>query len=204
MITAVFRESEFLGFLRYVSAWCCFSSQTVITIKILNIRTPEKFAVITLKFGQGDFIVEYCIQRMQSDADGIANSVDPDQTAPLGAVWFGSALFAIANSVDPDQTAPLGAVWSGSALFAQTYLSENLGSLWYPGSLLTDLSGLICSMLLIVAWSVFLRICQGAWAVFHLSHIMRKPVYAIGEQQWCRSACTSGQSDQRLCCSLPG
>ena len=35
----------------------------------------------------------------------------------------------IANSVDPDQTAPLRAVWSGSALFAQTYLSENLGSL---------------------------------------------------------------------------
>ena len=37
----------------------------------------------------------------------------------------------IANSVDPDQTAPLGAVWSGSALFAQTCLSENLGSLRY-------------------------------------------------------------------------
>ena len=37
----------------------------------------------------------------------------------------------IANSVDPDQTAPLGAVWSGSALFVQAYLSENLGSLWY-------------------------------------------------------------------------
>ena len=36
-----------------------------------------------------------------------------------------------ANSVDPDQTAPLGAVWSGSALFAQAYLSENLGSLRY-------------------------------------------------------------------------
>ena len=35
----------------------------------------------------------------------------------------------IANSVDPDQTAPLGAVWSESALFAQTHLSENLGSL---------------------------------------------------------------------------
>ena len=28
------------------------------------------------------------------DADGIANSVDPDQTAPVGAVWFGSTLFA--------------------------------------------------------------------------------------------------------------
>ena len=32
----------------------------------------------------------------------------------------------IANSVDPDQT---GAICSGSALFAQSYLSENLGSL---------------------------------------------------------------------------
>ena len=39
----------------------------------------------------------------QNDADGMANSVDPDQTAPL----------------------------SESALFAQAYLSENLGSLWY-------------------------------------------------------------------------
>ena len=37
----------------------------------------------------------------------------------------------MANSVDPDQTAPLGAVWSGSALFAQTYLSKNLESLQY-------------------------------------------------------------------------
>ena len=37
----------------------------------------------------------------------------------------------MANSVDPDQTAPLGAVWSGSALFAQACLSENLGSLPY-------------------------------------------------------------------------
>ena len=32
------------------------------------------------------------------------------------------------NSVDPDQTAPLGAVWSGSALFAQAFLSKNLES----------------------------------------------------------------------------
>ena len=37
----------------------------------------------------------------------------------------------MANSVDPDQTAPLGAVWSESALFAQAYLSENLGYLRY-------------------------------------------------------------------------
>ena len=37
----------------------------------------------------------------------------------------------MANSVDPDQTAPVGAVWSGSTLFAQTCLSENLGKLRY-------------------------------------------------------------------------
>ena len=36
-----------------------------------------------------------------------------------------------------------------------------------------------------------------------ISHIVRKPVYAICEQQRHRSACTSTQSDQRLCCSLP-
>ena len=35
----------------------------------------------------------------------------------------------ITNSVDPDQTAPLGAVWPGSTLFAQTCVSKNLGSL---------------------------------------------------------------------------
>ena len=60
-----------------------------------------------------------------NDADGMVNSVDPDQTqtAPRGAVWSGSTLFAIpsalfryryfpkfsdgqawANSADPDQT----------------------------------------------------------------------------------------------------
>ena len=32
---------------------------------------------------------------------------------------------------------------------------------------------------------------------------MRKPVYAICEQQRRRSACASVQSDQHLCCSLP-
>ena len=31
---------------------------------------------------------------------GMADSVDPDQTAPAGAVWSGSALFAYANWPD--------------------------------------------------------------------------------------------------------
>ena len=36
-----------------------------------------------------------------------------------------------------------------------------------------------------------------------MGHVMRKPVYAICEQQRCRSACASVQSDQQLCCLLP-
>ena len=35
-----------------------------------------------------------------------------------------------------------------------------------------------------------------------MSHVLRKPVSAIWEQQRSRSACASMQSDQRLCCSL--
>ena len=38
---------------------------------------------------------------------------------------------------------------------------------------------------------------------YNMSHFMRKPVYAICEQQRCRSACAYAQSDQHLCCSLP-
>ena len=37
----------------------------------------------------------------------------------------------ITNREDPDQTAPWGAVWSGSALFAQTYLSQYFKLLRY-------------------------------------------------------------------------
>ena len=36
----------------------------------------------------------------------------------------------------------------------------------------------------------------------YLSHVMRKPVYAICKQQRRRSACASAQSDQRLCCCI--
>ena len=67
------------------------------------------------------------------DVAELANSADP-----------------LANSADPDQTAPLGAVWSGSTLFAQTCLSENVGimviSASHIESLLTFLS-LVIQML---------------------------------------------------------
>ena len=63
-----------------------------------KISDTRKFDVMTLK-------VDFIRVMHQKDAEGIANSVDPDQTA---ALW---------------------AVWSGSALFAQTCLSKNLGTL---------------------------------------------------------------------------
>ena len=61
------------------------------TVNFLNIRTPKIFVVITLKIW-----TMWLYHRVMSpnDADGMANSVDPDQTASLGAVWSGSALFA--------------------------------------------------------------------------------------------------------------
>ena len=37
------------------------------TVKLLKIRTPEKFAVITLKFEQDGFTIEICFQKMQTE-----------------------------------------------------------------------------------------------------------------------------------------
>ena len=57
---------------------------------------------------------------------------------------------------------------------------------------------------MVVRWFSFLShqlICLHIW--YHLSHVMRKPVLAICEQQRRRSACASAQSDPHLCCSLP-
>ena len=53
------------------------------TVKFLNFETPEIYGVIYLKFKErGQNMKVFC----QKDANGIANSEDPDQTAPLGAV----------------------------------------------------------------------------------------------------------------------
>ena len=65
------------------------------TVNFPNIRTPKKFVVVILKVEQDGFSLRVMHPK---DAEGIANSVDPDQTAPLGAVWFGSAPFAQACS----------------------------------------------------------------------------------------------------------
>ena len=66
----------------------------------------------------------------------------------------------MANSVDPDQTVPSGAVWSGSALFAYAILSDILvykilGYLPYvaeQGFKLMAL-GLLSEVLLTALWS---------------------------------------------------
>ena len=56
------------------------------TVKFLNFRMPENFAVIYLKFKQrGQTLGCFC-QNDTNGRHGIANSEDPDQTAPLGAV----------------------------------------------------------------------------------------------------------------------
>ena len=53
------------------------------TVKFLNFGMPEIFPVIYLKFKQrGQILRVFC----QNGANGIANSEDPDKTAPLGAV----------------------------------------------------------------------------------------------------------------------
>ena len=40
-----------------------------------------------------DFLIPFDLKLLR----GMANSVDPDQTAPQGAVWSGSALFTYGN-----------------------------------------------------------------------------------------------------------
>ena len=42
--------------------------------------------------------IKYCIVPKFSDRQVLANSADPDQTAPRGAVWSGSTLFAILSA----------------------------------------------------------------------------------------------------------
>ena len=51
------------------------------------------------------------------------------------SVWFSlnvsKSTDRMANDVDPDQTAPLGAVWSGPTLFAQPSLLECLALFFF-------------------------------------------------------------------------
>ena len=56
----------------------------------------------TWKYNHSTITTSFCQSHMFfkfSDKMAYANSVDPNQTAPSGAVWLGSTLFAIQQSI---------------------------------------------------------------------------------------------------------
>ena len=71
----------------------CHIWVTVPTVKFLNFWTSENFPVIYLKFKQRG---KTCGVFHQKDANGIANSEDPDQTARSSLIWI--------RTVCPDQS----------------------------------------------------------------------------------------------------
>ena len=78
------------------------------------------------------FAIQYCKVPKFLDARKLCCKLPKIQTKrPKHRVFCPKDANGIANGEDPDRIAPLEAVCSGSALFAQTYLSENLGSLRY-------------------------------------------------------------------------
>ena len=97
----------------------------------LSIKTPEYS--LWSKYSCCNIVnVYYPNDPKFSDRQVCANSADPDQTAPRGAVWSGSSLFAI----------PLASFWWNTLRFGlfvwilgrlqQSFLeSENLGTLQY-------------------------------------------------------------------------
>ena len=64
------------------------------------------------------------------DADRIANSEDPDQTAPLGAVWSGSALFA--KSIRKLGIITIQCLESFLSLWSCTRTVMKIQKLWTP------------------------------------------------------------------------
>ena len=52
-------------------------------MKILKIETPKKTVIIVLKWNSLFF---HCSHVWREDAREMTNIVDPDQTAPIGAV----------------------------------------------------------------------------------------------------------------------
>ena len=108
----------------------------------------------------------------------------------------------MANSVDPDQTAPLGAVWSGPALFAQAYLSENLWSLWY---LLFFLSGKAYDVTYIrlrfhsprpESFAIYKRTTvDGPWIPYQFYSASCKSTYKLEYKQYV----TREKQDEALC-----
>ena len=129
------------------------------------------------------------------------------------------------NSADPDQTAPRG----GSSLIRVYTVCHSVCIVWTRYSMVephssnfrvitTNFLGVRIIRKFTVLNSLgkmMTKPCSLSFPLTHLinsiihehsnrSHVMRKPTFAICEQQSHRSACASTQSDHCLCCSLPG
>ena len=76
-------DDVFAAFSAPPITWRTNTVSELFTIKFLNFRTPDNIAVIYLKFKQKTPNLR---EFHQKGANGIANSADPDQTAPRGAV----------------------------------------------------------------------------------------------------------------------
>ena len=102
--------------------WCFFCSK--IRFVFLQLNKPCNFLIC--------FLMNYRNYPKFSDRQAWANSADPDQTAPRGAVWLGSTLFAI-----PSASFGLNTLWLSHIVQILEWLpqifwvSEYLGHLRY-------------------------------------------------------------------------
>ena len=84
----------------------------------------------------------------------------------------------MANSIDPDQTASSEAVWSWSALFAETYLSQYIEFVRYK--FLTFCSLLSGHLLEKISWLSLVWFCIVCHLIFSPSHL----VFRAGCAKW--------------------
>ena len=62
----------------------------------LNPESPRK--KVHLKMASAEVVCCKKFPHITDELSKVANSVDPEQTAPIGAVWSGSTLFVIEAS----------------------------------------------------------------------------------------------------------
>ena len=99
--------------------------------------------------------------------------------------------------------------WSDKSLFSALYGQHRTQTFfrWTAKSLIrlgrADLKSSLVVWVILLVFVVRRLRFQHMNPKIHLSHVMRKPVYAICEQQRRRSTCASTQYDQCLCWLLP-
>ena len=101
---------------------------------------------------------------------------------------FLKILCGMANSVDPDQTAPSGAVWSGSALFAYAILSETwvfgiLGHLLYVRE--DCVRGILFNLVPLFVCYILVSVLEGVWVcVWGEWGVGGGCVYLVSTAEW--------------------